>query len=70
MDETFKISGEYIQLSKLLKASGISDSGGQAKKAIEEGLVTVDGVTETRKGRKLRDGMVVKHGDNTIRVVV
>ncbi len=69
MDQHFEISGEYIELNKLLKASGLCDTGGQAKIVIEDGLVAVDGETEMRKRRKLRDGMIVKYGIHGVRVI-
>ena len=63
------IADEYIELNKLLKASGLCDTGGQAKIVIEDELVTVEGVTETRKRRKIRDGMVVKYGTHSVKVI-
>ncbi len=69
MEQDFVITNDYIELNKLLKASGVCDTGGQTKIIIEDGLVTVDGVTETRKRRKVRDGMVVQYGTHRIKVV-
>lgn len=69
MDEIFTISGEYIELIKLLKASGLCGTGGQAKMVVEDRLVTVDDEIETRKRRKVKNGMVVKYGNHNIRVV-
>lgn len=69
IDQHFVISDEYIELNKLLKASGLCDTGGQTKMVIEDKLVTVNGETETRKRRKIRDGMIVKYGTHSIKVV-
>lgn len=70
MDEPiFEITDEYIELNKLLKASGACATGGQTKIIIEDGLVSVDGRTEMRKRRKIRDGMIVKYNNHTIKVV-
>ncbi|MCK5540172.1 MAG: RNA-binding S4 domain-containing protein [Deltaproteobacteria bacterium] len=69
MDKCFVISDEYIELNKLLKASGLCDTGGQTKIIIEDEFVTVNGETETRKRRKIRDGMIVKYGTQSITVV-
>ena len=69
MAHNFEIAGEYIELNKLLKASGVCDTGGQTKSIIEDGLVTVDGKTETRKRRIIRDGMIVTYGNHTINVM-
>ena len=69
MDQVFKISGEYIELIKLLKASGLCGTGGQAKMVVEDRLVTVDGEIETRKRRKVKGGMLVKYDNHSIKVV-
>jgi len=69
MDQQFVISDEYIELNKLLKASGLCDSGGQAKMVIEDELVTVDSETETRKRRKIKDGMIVKYNTHSVKVI-
>ena len=54
-----KIRDEFIKLGQAMKLSGFSESGVDAKIAIEEGKVKVDGETETRRGRKLRGGDTV-----------
>lgn len=59
---------EYIELTDLLKIAGLFDSGGMAKIAIAEGLVTVDGQPETRRRCKIRQGQVVGYRDMTITV--
>jgi ribosome-associated protein len=65
---TFDLRGEYITLDALLKATGLAPSGGAAKVMIAEGAVQVDGTVETRRGRKLRAGMVVAVGDQTVQL--
>ena len=67
--ETFEISGDYIELNKLLKATGCCPTGGMAKLTISEGLVIVDGEIEYRKRRKIRSGQEVAFDDRIIRVV-
>ncbi len=69
MNQYFKIAGDYIELNKLLKASGLCDTGGQAKMIIKDGLVMVDGEIETRIRRKLKHGMIVKYYDQSLQVV-
>jgi ribosome-associated protein len=51
-----KISSEYIKLDSFLKLINIAGSGGEAKILIAEGLVSVNGALESRRGRKLRPG--------------
>lgn len=65
----FPVRGEYIQLDQLLKATGLSESGGAAHAAIVDGQVRVDGQTETRKRAKLRPGQRVSFGSETIELV-
>ena len=48
-----------ITLDQFLKRVGVVESGGQAKLAIQDGYVTVNGELETRRGRKLSPGDVV-----------
>ncbi len=69
MDQLFTISSEYIELNKLLKATGLCATGGQAKMLVEDLLVTVDGEIETRKRRKIKDGMIVKYDIHSIKVI-
>lgn len=56
MNNTFEIKGDYIELIKLLKASGISENGAQAQELVVENQVKVNGVIETRKRAKIRRG--------------
>ncbi|MGL4597399.1 MAG: RNA-binding S4 domain-containing protein [Bacteroidia bacterium] len=59
----FSIEGEYIELLALLKATGIAETGGQAKQMVDEGLVRLNGAVESRKRAKLRVGDCVEVGD-------
>jgi ribosome-associated protein len=67
--QSFPLDREYIELNILLKLLGTASSGGAAKALVAAGQVTVDGVVETRKTRKLRGGELVSVGDDEIRVV-
>jgi ribosome-associated protein len=67
--EIFRIEkGAYIELHNLLKVTGICSTGGAAKIAIIEGLVTVDGSVEKRKRCKLRAGQVVEYQGRKIQI--
>jgi len=57
--QDFILKTEYIDLSQLLKATGLAMSGGEAKMLVTEGLVFVNNEIELRKRRKLRDGDIV-----------
>ncbi len=54
---------DAITLNDALKLSGLAGTGGQAKLLIQSGQVTVNGETETRRKRKLREGDTVRVGD-------
>jgi ribosome-associated protein len=64
----FEITGEYIELDKLLKVLKLCNSGGEARAVISEGLVTVDGEPELRLRRKVRPGMTVKYDGQSVAV--
>jgi ribosome-associated protein len=63
-----KIRDEFIKLGQALKLAGIAASGIEAKMLIEDGVVLVNGETETRRGKKLRDGDTVSVQGNTFTV--
>ncbi len=58
-----EITTEYIKLDSALKFAGIAEHGAHAKELILEGLVTVNGETELRRGRKLYKGDKFKIDD-------
>lgn len=68
--ETFRLrEGEtFIKLGQLLKAAGLVENGGEAKEVIQEGLVTVNGEVETRRGRKLCSGDEAFYNGSTVRI--
>lgn len=63
--DNFKIKGEYIHLNQLLKVLGWVNDGGMANDVIDNELVTVDGVIETRRRNKIKTGMSVTFNGNT-----
>ena len=54
-----EITREPVELYKLLKFESMLSSGGEAKFVISEGLVTLNGVIETRKRKKLLSGDII-----------
>lgn len=58
--EEIIIDTEFIKLDSLLKYAAVVQTGADAKFFISGGLVLVDGEVETRRGRKIYDGMTVK----------
>ena len=51
-----QITTEYIKLDQLIKFSGLSYDGVEAKEMIKAGIVFVNGENEDRRGRKLYPG--------------
>lgn len=68
--EIIKLRDEYIKLGQALKASGLCESGVDAKYAIEDGLVKVNGAVEYQRGKKLHDGDIVTYDGETIKIVL
>lgn len=63
-----KITGEYITLGQLLKKADFIQSGGEAKTAVKEMSITVNGERENRRGRKLYAGdtLIIEGTDITV----
>ena len=66
--EIIKLREDYIKLGQALKAAGLAESGVDAKYAIEDGLVSVNGETAHQRGKKLVDGDVVTYKGETIKI--
>lgn len=64
-----KKDSPFIELVKILKFEGLSDTGGRGKSMIEEGLVFVNGLEEFRVRRKLYSGDLVAVEDVEIEIV-
>ena len=62
------IHDESIRLGQFLKLANLVETGAEAKPAVQEGLVRVNGDVETRRGRQLRRGDVVELGGIAARV--
>lgn len=68
--DIYELKGEeYIELIKLLKIMRISESGGQAKLMVEDGIVFRNGEPEFRKRAKLRSGDLIKVFEFQIKIV-
>lgn len=63
------IDTEYISMDKLLKFSGVADTGGQAFMMVEDGIISLNGVPVHEKRKKVRPGDVVNI-DNQIELTV
>ena len=63
--QTFKITGDYIELIKLLKASGLCAMGSDAKNVVSAAKVKVNGAIDLRLRAKIRVGDKIEF-ENTI----
>ena len=64
-----KISTEFIKLDALLKFAGLTETGGEAKEAVQAGRVKDNGQVCTMRGKKLRPGDVVELDGTELTVV-
>ncbi|MBQ1512510.1 MAG: RNA-binding S4 domain-containing protein [Lachnospiraceae bacterium] len=60
---------EFIKLGQALKAANLAENGVDAKIAIQNGEVLVNGETETRRGRKLYAGDIVSYNGEEITIL-
>ena len=68
MNDVVAIHDESIRLGQFLKLADLVDTGADAKGVLAQGLVTVNGEVETRRGRQLVDGDVVALAGRTVTV--
>lgn len=61
--ETIEITTATITMDKLLKFSGVADTGGQAFMMVEDGVVRLNGQLVTEKRKQVRPGDVVNIND-------
>ncbi len=65
---TFELEEDFIELFKLLKVTGVAESGAQAKMLIEEEQVKRNGEVETRKRAKIVAGEKIEACSEIIEV--
>ena len=63
------IRDDTIRLGQFLKLANLIETGSEAKELMIQGLVTVNDEVETRRGRQLVPGDVVRLGAAVARVV-
>ena len=57
-----------VRLGQLLKLADMVDAGSDVKELLASGTVQVNGESETRRGRQLQRGDVVRLGGESARV--
>ena len=60
---------DYIKLGQLIKKANMMSSGVDAKMVILDGLVSVNGEVELRRGKKIYPGDVVPFEGESVKVV-
>lgn len=66
--ESIKIKDEYIKLGQAMKLAGLVSSGIEAKIVIQDGQVLVNGVVDTRRGKKLVPGDEFEYKGTKVKV--
>lgn len=64
-----ELESEFVELYKILKFEGLTDSGGMAKQVIADGQVSVNGEIETKKRKKIAAGDKIEYSGQSIKVV-
>lgn len=67
--DNIEINTEYIKLDQFLKWAGIAQSGAEAKMLIEELRVNVNGMVETKRGKKIRKNDIVEVNGKKHRII-
>lgn len=65
----FLLTGEYIKLDQLLKATNMVSSGGEAKILIQEGQVLLNGEICFLRGKKIIPGDQVTFQNQVIKII-
>lgn len=63
-----EITSEPVELYKILKFEGLAASGAEAKAAVADGLVLVNGSVETRKRRKIIADDIIEYADEKLHI--
>ena len=64
-----ELESEFVELYKILKFEGLTDSGGMAKLVIADDQVSVNGEVETKKRKKIAAGDKIEYSGQSIKVI-
>ncbi|EHQ30308.1 RNA-binding S4 domain-containing protein [Mucilaginibacter paludis] len=64
----FILTGDYIQMIQLLKATNLVQTGGEAQIVVSQGEVKYNGTVDTRKRLKVKQGDLVEFRGHQILV--
>ena len=62
----FNLTGDFIPMIQLLKATNLVQTGGEAQIVVSEGEVKYNGNVDTRKRLKVKVGDIVEFRGNKI----
>lgn len=65
-----EINAEPIALYQILKLEALVSSGGEAKMAIDDGRVLVNGEVETRRRKKIIAGDIVEFEKQQFKIIL
>ena len=66
--ETIKLRDDFIKLGQALKLAGLVENGVDAKFAVQDGFVKVNGKTELQRGKKLYPGDIFEYEGNQVKI--
>jgi S4 domain protein YaaA len=66
--KSIRIKDEFISLGQFLKICDLIATGGEAKNFLIENEISVNGVKEDRRGRKLYDRDLIKINDEVYQI--
>lgn len=67
--EEILINTPYVTLGQFLKLAEIIQSGGEAKLYLANNKVLINDEEDNRRGRKLKDGDIIKIKEKTYRII-
>ncbi|MCI6155598.1 MAG: S4 domain-containing protein YaaA [Erysipelotrichaceae bacterium] len=67
--EEILINTPYVTLGQFLKLADIIQSGGEAKLYLANNKVLINDEEDNRRGRKLKDGDIIKIKEKTYRII-
>jgi ribosome-associated protein len=65
----FKVTGDYIPMIQLLKATNLVSTGGEAQIVVDDGEVKYNGEVDYRKRLKVKKGDVVEFRGDMIKII-
>jgi ribosome-associated protein len=65
----FKLTGDFIPMIQLLKATNLVQTGGEAQIAVSGGEAKYNGLVDYRKRLKVKRGDIVEFNGTTIHII-